>query len=471
MRPIPFAVQAYKHDTLPLSAQDVVNCYAEAHPRGAKTPVSVHGFPGLAAFSEVGTGPVRGFFEQNGVLYAIANQEFYSITSAGVATIRGTGITGYGVVSIDGNGTQVAVTNGTLGFIYTESSAAFAQISDAQFNAAKTVTAIDSYFVFDWKDTNKFFNSDLSDGLSYAALMFATAESKPDRVLAVKNLQGVLKILGEKTIESWDSTGAGTPPFQRFDGATVARGIAAPLAVCEEDNAGWLLGNDLIFYRLSGISPVRISTHAIEKTWAGYATTNDAFCFVVIYGGHKFVYVTFPTENSSWGFDIATGLWHRRVSWDPTGVEVRWRANCAIQVFGKMLIGDANTGKIVAIDPDVHTEFDDPVRFILTSVPIFDPGGRRLFMGTFEVDLEAGVGIATGQGSDPQIMLDWSDDGGKTWSAPQLWRSMGKIGEYSVRVQWDRLGSFYQRVLRLQISDPVKRTFIAARADLEVGTA
>jgi hypothetical protein len=40
---------------------------------------------------------------------------------------------------------------------------------------------------------------------------------------------------------------------------------------------------------------------------------------------------------------------------------------------------------------------------------------------------------------------------------------MGAIGNYQTRLQWHELGSFYQRNLRLEISDPVKRVVIAAR--------
>jgi hypothetical protein len=60
-------------------------------------------------------------------------------------------------------------------------------------------------------------------------------------------------------------------------------------------------------------------------------------------------------------------------------------------------------------------------------------------------------------------MLSLSDDGGHTWSNQEIWRSMGKIGQYRTRLRWDRLGSFYNRSIKITISDPVYRTIIAAR--------
>ena len=125
-------------------------------------------------------------------------------------------------------------------------------------------------------------------------------------------------------------------------------------------------------------------------------------------------------------------------------------------------MGEANPGQIGLLDPDVHPEFGDPIRMILVAPPIHGDG-RMGFMPMFEIDMKSGVGVTTGQGSDPQVMLDWSDDGGETWVSPQIWRSMGALGNHQTRIQWDQLGSFYQRTLRLVISDPVQRVLIAAR--------
>ena len=104
------------------------------------------------------------------------------------------------------------------------------------------------------------------------------------------------------------------------------------------------------------------------------------------------------------------------------------------------------------------------------TAPVIHSDRKRVFMHKFELDVQAGVGLTDGQGSDPQFMLDWSDDGGHTWSALQLWNSAGRIGNYLKRLRWLRLGQFRQRVMRLTISDPVTRTIIDASVDLSVGS-
>jgi hypothetical protein len=434
---VPFAIQSYKSDSLPLSAQRCINGYAEAQPRGTKSPVAVFGHPGIPTFGTCGAGPIRGLFQMNGVAYAVSGSQFYSFDSAGNPTLLGTGITGHNVVSMDGNGTQIVIANGTAGFLYNTTTLAFAQIADGDFEPGQTVTYLDGYFIFDWSDLDRFILSGLLDGTAYDAFDWASAEAAPDRILAVRSHQSNLLLMGEETIEYWNHTGALSFPFQRFDGAVVDRGILAAQAHAAEDNALFFTGNDRISYRLDGIRPTRVSTHAIEKEWETYTTVSDAFMFPVGYGGHKFIYTTFPTAGKTWGMDIATGLWHERMSWDATGAEAKWRINCSIKAYNKVLVGDANSGKIGYLDPATFTEFGDPVRFILTSPPIASRGLMG-FMPKFEVDMETGVGNGTGQGSDPQVMLDWSDDGGATFGGPQLWRAMGKVGEYKTRLQLGR---------------------------------
>ncbi len=89
--------------------------------------------------------------------------------------------------------------------------------------------------------------------------------------------------------------------------------------------------------------------------------------------------------------------------------------------------------------------------------------------------MEVGIGLdGDVQGSDPAVMLDWSNDGGHTWSS-ESWAladaGSGEIGDYSKRVIWNRLGSFRQRVFRVKITDPVKIRLIDAQIEVESGTS
>lgn len=77
-----------------------------------------------------------------------------------------------------------------------------------------------------------------------------------------------------------------------------------------------------------------------------------------------------------------------------------------------------------------------------------------IFCQKIELEFQRGVGLVTGQGSDPQIMFQLSRDGGKTWGS-EIWRSAGPLGEYQKRAIWRKLGRARNPVGRFIVSDPV----------------
>jgi hypothetical protein len=91
-----------------------------------------------------------------------------------------------------------------------------------------------------------------------------------------------------------------------------------------------------------------------------------------------------------------------------------------------------------------------------------------LFWDRLQIDIQSGVGLTSGQGSDPQIMLRYSDDGGQTWSH-ERWQSAGAQGKYRKRAIWKRLGRSRDRVFELVVTDPVKWVFLQALALIRQG--
>lgn len=91
-----------------------------------------------------------------------------------------------------------------------------------------------------------------------------------------------------------------------------------------------------------------------------------------------------------------------------------------------------------------------------------------LFYKSFQIEVEAGVGLSTGQGSEPMLMLQCSKDGGFTWG-PERWVTAGKQGEYACRAIWRRFGRARDMVFRVVVSDPVKWTLMCADVDVERG--
>lgn len=469
---VPFAVQSYKSESLPLAAQRLVNAYAEVQPQtgGAKAPTPVFGVPGILDQTTVGAGPIRGLWEMNERLYAVSGSALYLVNADGSNALLGSGIRiGTTPVSMSDNGSQVMVVDGLNGFVWDSVTSTFAQVASTAFYPTSTVTYFDGSFVFPRDGTNEFFASELLDGLSYNPLTFGSAEVNSDFVKAVQNVNEQLLVLGGKTIESWYDAGLSPFPYLRYNGGTIQFGILAPQASIIADNSLFFVANDRSFRRLQGSTPVRVSTYAIEQAWARYGTVSDAFCWTVTWAGHVWIVITFPTMMATWVYDATTELWHERESWDENNMSLGlWRAQCYAKCYGKHLVGDSQSNKIGMLDRDTYTEWGNTIRFLAQS-PTLHNDRKRINMYSFELDCELGVGSLV---TDPQWMLDYSDDGGRTYSPQQLWLSAGRSGDWGTdggaRLKWRQLGQFRQRIMRLQITEPVKRVIISAHSDVAV---
>ena len=93
-----------------------------------------------------------------------------------------------------------------------------------------------------------------------------------------------------------------------------------------------------------------------------------------------------------------------------------------------------------------------------------------LFAGEFESTLQSGVGLTTGQGSDPKVRMSFSDDGGRTFS-DEFSRSIGKIGEYGHRSIGRQQGRFpVSRMIKLKITGKVRANLIRLAATPQLGS-
>jgi len=118
--------------------------------------------------------------------------------------------------------------------------------------------------------------------------------------------------------------------------------------------------------------------------------------------------------------------------------------------------------------PGYHLE----ARYIrrLRRAPHVNNENLRVFYRRFELDLERGQALASGQGSEPYVLLRLSRDGGQTWGE-EMRMAAGKLGEYQARVLARRLGHSRDVVFEVVVSDPVAWSLVGAWLDLEPGTS
>lgn len=449
---IPFGVQSYQHRSLPLSAQRLVNCYLEAAPPDAKTAAAIVSSYGISEFAEGSSGVCRGGFVRNGVLYAVINQSLVSVSEAGAVTTLGI-VGGTGSVQIVGDEVNLMIV--TTGSDYTYNGTVVSAITDPDYPGADWVAYLDGYYII--SSGGQFYISANRDPTSWDALDFASAEKAPDDILVGVVDHSELILFGRETGEVWYNSGDADFPLAKAQSGDFETGIYSREAVAKTDNTVFFLGNDGIFYRLNGYTPQRVSTAAIEQAIED-ADDKNFRCMSWKEGGHVFISV--GSADFTFIYDVSTQLWHERKSANLTG----WRAAFVVLAYNRWMVGDSQSSKIGLLDPDEFSEFGDLLRASGTAPSISDQN-KVLRHGALELVFEQGVGISNGQGSDPQVMLRFSDDGGRTWSN-ERWRSLGKMGEYRRRAKWNRNGAARDRVYEYAISDPVRRTLILATADI-----
>jgi hypothetical protein len=459
-----FLGDAYRARSLNANASQTINFYPEVDKSG-KNVVAMYGCPGTIERA-AGSGEVRGYLDHDDddITYVVIGNKFYSFDTSETLTELGTISSSTGYVSIASNGLVVIFVDGVKGYSYNISSATFGQITDPDFPALPTaVDILSGIFIIMEGDSQRFLVS--YDGTSYAGLDFASAESSPDDLVGLIVDHQELILGGIKSTEVHYLT-SDVFPFARR--AVIETGWASTFGACKADNSVFFLGADKVIWRLNGYQPTRISTHAIEYAISQY-DVGDCRMWAEKREGHLFIWCQFPTGNETWVFDVATGLWHRRAYRDPaTGTLGRHRANCHLYLNNKHYVGDYTNGKIYELSMDAYDDDGDDLPAIRVCKHIADGGLKPVFHHRLQLDVETGVGLVSGNGSDPQMLLKWSDDGGHTYGN-DVEMPIGAIGEYSTRVIWEPLGRAYDRVYWAQITDPVKRVIVGAALDTTVG--
>ena len=452
----------------------MVNLFPEVIPEGGKEPGFLNRAPGLQFQQTIGTGPIRALWahQTNGSdFYVVSGTEFYKVTGLTATPTKLGDVTGTGPVSIADNGTQIFLACNGPSYIYNEVTNVFAQITDPDFPGAVTVGYLDGYFVFNEPNSQKVWVTELLDGTSVDPLDFASAEGSPDGLVGLIVDHREAWLFGTDSVEVWYNAGSADFPLTRIQGAFNEIGCVAAFSIAKLDNGLFWLGTDArgqgIVYRANGYTGQRVSTHAIEYAIAQYGNISDAIGYTYQQEGHAFYVLTFPSANATWVYDVATQAWHERAGWNTsTGQFTRHRSNCQCNFGGNTVVGDYENGNIYTLDLDVYSDNGGIQKWLRSwrALPTGQNNLKRTAQHSLQLDCESGTGLITGQGSDPEIMLRFSDDGGHTWSNEHL-SKMGKIGEYYRRVFWRRLGmtlKLRDRVYEVSMTDPVKTAIMGA---------
>ena len=456
--------------------QECINYYAEVDPtkkQGERGVVALYPCPGLVLQTQLNTvAAIRQMRVLPGgtQLLAVCGNTLYSLNTAFTATAVGTLLTDSGPVSITDNGISAYMCDGPNRYYYTWGTNTFAVVSDGAFTGANSVDVVDNFIIYNNPSSNQWgctnVASIVSNGLNFASTLAA-----PGNLVGLIADHRNVFLLGEKASEVWVDVGSQPFPFGILAGTNMQHGCAARGSIARLGESFAFLSVDergkCVVVQMNGYAPTRISTHAVEYAISQYSVASDAIAFTYQQAGHEFYMLTFPAADKTWCYDLSTGLWHRRASRDALNMYHRHRANCSVVFQNNVLVGDYQNGSIYKFD--LNTYADNGVTSVgLRRCRHLTDGLKQEYFESLQLQFQPGTGLVSGQGSDPQAMLRWSDDGGFTWSN-EHWAKIGKIGAYKNRCIWRQLGRSRDRIFEVTVSDPVYRTIVSAELNGSVG--
>lgn len=463
--PYNFTGGTYQNRSRPVSAQRTINMYQQLNELG-KDAFVLYSFPGQLLVSTVADGEDRGMHDMDTVLYRIVGNSLFSVDSSGVHTNRGT-IDGVKRCIMANDGINLVIVADNIVYVYESSSETLTINTNVNLVNVLSVTIINNQFIYTTADLS--FMAEPGQPTNISGLNAIGAESNPDKLVRDYVFNQTIYRFGVKTTEPWYNTDDGTPPIDRIDGQQFSIGLVAINSLTNTDRALYWLGDDHAVYRVSGGINERISDDGLSNTIERMSVIDDAFGYAITLQGQDFYIITFPSEGRTFVVNESLGKngWFELRSFP----NLAYSGTSAILIYGKTFI--ASRGKLLTLELDTYTQDSDTMSRERIGLPITRKNvpragikGRALHLSRMEFVVETGVGLITGQGESPQMMVDFSIDGGDSFIDEQ-WVDLGKLGERVLNVQADVNIVADEIIPRIRISDPVSLTISSTLIDVK----
>jgi hypothetical protein len=388
--------------------------------------------PGLSRLYDYGA-PIRAvhFRTSTAQRLVVAGTALYAGTTS-VGTIAGTAPAAVASTPF----ASVIVSNGTA-YLYTTGLAPLPMPNDAPSGGyVQDVDQLNGYAIL--LLPNGRFYWLVPGASSINPLNYLTAESLPDKAIAVRRLGDEFWIFGEQNVEVWQATGDQDAPFQRAAGRNFERGCLHRDAVCRFDNTLVWVGDDYQVYRAASVPQV-ISTSGITERIAKATAPCSAWTFGI--DGHSFYALTVPGQGT-FVYDAAIKAWSEFSSAGRVG----WLPFTGYQVTGQIVAGSSVDGRLWTVSADALT--DDGAAFeraCTATIPIRGKTSRND---------SASIGVSAS--ADCSVRLRWKD--GQD-DFPAFYDEIAVSAPFDVAHLW-RLGMPDQPYRTLEVSciDPARVT-------------
>lgn len=419
--------------------------------------VSVHDFPGLKLITS-GSGIDRGHHVMSGIRYVINGTTLFKEDSSGIRTTMGT-IAGAdrAIFADDGSTMGIVASN----ILYSCDGNSVSTVTQTVITSPSWITYINSQFIIGGDD-QQFATSDPGDITTWNALNFASAEVDGDDLIRGYVFNQLVYLFGSDSTEAWYNSGVGNPPFDRQDTSLISTGIAGKYAVANTDKFFYWLGDDRKVYQGVGASARTVNTSGVSHIISGYGSVSDCIVSAFIIGGQDFVLFKFPSAGDALVYSETNNYWITLSSGTDPAARASWYGNSISWVYDRNIVTDEFDGNTYELDSDTYTD-NGKTRLRVAILPVITGAviGKHqnmITLSSLHIPMQTGVGLATGQGSDPELMCAISGEGGEVYDHETL-VSIGVMGDYGRKVMFYDFVSGYEIVPRIMCSDPVPLTF------------
>lgn len=323
---------------------------------------------------------------------------------------------------------------------------------------------------------------------------FATAESNVDDLVNLKVANGLIYLLGTRSLEIWYNDEVS--PFRPLSQGTIQIGTCAPDSFLWCRNAFYWLDEHRQLVTLQGNQPVRLPPENIQSLsmyLQGLTTVSDARAQYIAVSGQEFYILQLPTEQKTIAYNITNqtwSIWSKYISGSNTYEQWYGEQLDYSDTWNKRLLGHNSNGIIYEFSTDYTYDGGSEAEYIETQLsteenPVYllDSGGSPILMqgsGLETFSEPVRTLIRTGQINHDtmtvlkhsgkytllckrtgdfkatitsmSVKLRWRDNGADQWSA---WKSgsIDNVDNSTFRIAWRRNGQYYSRQVEIVNAD------------------
>jgi hypothetical protein len=312
--------------------------------------------------------------------------------------------------------------------------------------------------------------TELNNPFAVNPLKYGSSEINPDPVVGLEVLRNEVYALNRYTIEVFDNVGGNGFPFQRIEGAHIAKG-------CVGTHAKALFMDALAFvgsahneapgvFMAAGGSASKISTVEIDRLLATYTDAQLSTVVVEVRNdnAHQHLYLHLPDRTIV--FDGTGSQAFKQAVWFTLTSSLSgfspYRGRHFVWAYNRWQVADPLSFSVGHLDQRVSSHWGETVRWEFSTGLVYNESRGAVFHELELVALTGRVAV----GDDPRVSTSYTLDG-RTWSQDRF-VDAGKSGDVLKRLRWMRNGALRSwRGQRFRGTSAAHASFARLEARLE----